>query len=43
MAWDVKFDGNSLTLTVAKAPITNQFYNADRESVELTEFLPAPM
>jgi hypothetical protein len=25
LAWDVLFDGNSLTLTVAPAPMTNAF------------------
>src|SRR4029077_15061104 len=28
-AWDVNFSGNSLTLTMAPAPLTNVFYSAD--------------
>jgi PEP-CTERM motif len=29
MAWSVRFDANSLTLTVTPAPVTNQFYTSD--------------
>jgi hypothetical protein len=28
-AWDVNFNGNSVTLTMAPAPLTDAFYSAD--------------